>query len=214
MCLLTAAPPRPASLSRRSHARRRRSTWGTGYRQLTSSESSIPLRVSLLDSYVLARQRNRRRAYQGRRNHVVLHYGRLPVRLLLAGEYRAFHQGRRGRTVGDVKVPLGTTDFSGALLQARASGAKVVGFANADADLQNCIKQSAEFGIVKGGQELATLLMFVTDVVALGQDVREGLMLTNSFYWDLTPKTRAWTERFVNLPCSAPRDVIGRRAPP
>jgi branched-chain amino acid transport system substrate-binding protein len=72
-----------------------------------------------------------------------------------------------------------------------------VGFANAGADLQNCIKQAAEFGIVKGGQSLATLLMFVTDVVALGQDVCEGLVLTNSFYWDLTPKTRAWTERFA-----------------
>ncbi len=73
----------------------------------------------------------------------------------------------------------------------------MVGFANAGSDLQNCIKQASEFGIVKGGQSLATLLMFITDVVALGQDVCEGLVLTNSFYWDLTPKTRAWTERFV-----------------
>jgi len=96
-----------------------------------------------------------------------------------------------------VRVPLGTSDFSSALLQARTSGAKVVGFANAGADLQNCIKQAAEFGIVKGGQSLATLLMFSTDIVALGQDVCEGLVLTNSFYWDLTPKTRAWTARFA-----------------
>jgi len=125
-----------------------------------------------------------------------------------------FIKAAGGRTVGDVKVPLGTTDFSSAPLQARASDAKVVGFANTGADLQNCIKQSAEFGIVKGGQDLATLLMFVMDVVALGQYVCEDLVLTNSFYWDLTPKTRAWTERFVNLPRSAPRDVIGRPAPP
>ncbi|MDR3533623.1 MAG: ABC transporter substrate-binding protein [Rhodopila sp.] len=108
-----------------------------------------------------------------------------------------FIKAAGGQILGDVKVPLGTTDFSSALLQARASGAKVVGFANAGADLQNCIKQAAEFGIVRGGQSLATLVMFVTDVVALGQDVCEGLVLTNSFYWDLTPKTRAWTERFV-----------------
>lgn len=108
-----------------------------------------------------------------------------------------FIKGAGGRILGDAKVPLGTTDFSSALLQARASGAKVVGFANAGADLQNCIKQAAEFGIVKGGQNLATLLMFVTDVVALGQDVCEGLVLTNSFYCDLTPKTRAWTKRFA-----------------
>jgi branched-chain amino acid transport system substrate-binding protein len=108
-----------------------------------------------------------------------------------------FVKAAGGQILGDAKVPLGTLDFSSALVQARASGAKVVGFANAGADLQNCIKQAAEFGIVKGGQTLATLLMFVTDVVALGQDVCAGLVLTNSFYWDLTPKTRAWTERFA-----------------
>lgn len=102
-----------------------------------------------------------------------------------------------GQVIGSVRAPLGTTDFSSALLQARTSGAKVVAFANAGADLQNCIKQAAEFGIVKGGQTLATLLMFVTDVLALGQDVCEGLVLTNSFYWDLSPATRAWTERFA-----------------
>jgi len=100
-------------------------------------------------------------------------------------------------------VPLGTTDFSSALLAARASGAKVVAFANAGTDLQNCIKQAAEFGIVKGGQTLATLLLFITDVVALGQDVCEGLVLTNSFYWDFSPETRAWSARFsqkMNMP--------------
>lgn len=109
-----------------------------------------------------------------------------------------FIKAAGGQILGDAKVPLGTTDFSSALLAARASGAKVVGFANAGADLQNCIKQASEFGIVKGGQSLATLLMMITDVVALGQDVCEGLVLTNSFYWDLTPKTRTWTERFAN----------------
>jgi branched-chain amino acid transport system substrate-binding protein len=114
-----------------------------------------------------------------------------------------FIEGAGGKVLGDAKVPLGTTDFSSAMVQARASGAKVVGFANAGADLQNCIKQASEFGIVQGGQSLATLLMFVTDVVALGQDVCKGLVLTNSFYWDRTPKTRAWAERFakrMNLP--------------
>jgi branched-chain amino acid transport system substrate-binding protein len=108
-----------------------------------------------------------------------------------------FIKAAGGTILGDAKVPLGSTDFSSALVTARASGAKVIGFANAGADLQNCIKQAAEFGIVKGGQTLATLLMFVTDIVALGQDTCEGLVLTNSFYWDLTPATRAWTERFA-----------------
>lgn len=107
-----------------------------------------------------------------------------------------FIKAAGGQILGDAKAPLGTSDFSSALLAAQASGAKVVGFANAGADLQNCIKQAAEFGLVKRGQSLATLLMFVTDVVALGQDVCEGLVLTNSFYWDLTPETRRWTERF------------------
>ena len=102
-----------------------------------------------------------------------------------------------GKVLGSVKAPLGTSDFSSALLQAKASGAKVVGFANAGADLQNCIKQASEFGLVKGGQSLATLLLFITDVVALGQDVCAGLVLTNSFYWDRTPDTRAWTARFA-----------------
>ena len=102
-----------------------------------------------------------------------------------------------GQVMGNAKAPLGTSDFSAMLVQAQASGAKVVAFANAGADLQNCIKQAAEFGIVQGGQSLATLVMFVTDVAALGQDVCAGLVLTNSFYWDLSPKTRAWSERFV-----------------
>ena len=114
-----------------------------------------------------------------------------------------FIKSAGGSVLGSVRAPLGTADFSSALLQARTSGAKVVAFANAGADLQNCIKQAAEFGIVKGGQSLATLVMFVTDVVLLGQQVCEGLTLTNSFYWDMTPKTRAWTARFsprTNLP--------------
>jgi branched-chain amino acid transport system substrate-binding protein len=114
-----------------------------------------------------------------------------------------FVKGAGGSVLGAVRMPLGTTDFSSALLAARTSGAKVVAFANAGADLQNCVKQASEFGIVKGGQSLATLLLFITDVAALGQDVCEGLVLTNSFYWDLTPKTRAWSARFsqqMNLP--------------
>jgi branched-chain amino acid transport system substrate-binding protein len=101
-----------------------------------------------------------------------------------------------GKVLGSVRVPLGTADFSSYLLRARASRAKVIGLANAGTDLQNCIKQAAEFGIAKGGQRLATLLMAISDVKALGQDVCQGLVLTNSFYWDLNQKTRDWTKRF------------------
>ncbi len=102
-----------------------------------------------------------------------------------------------GKVLGSVRAPLGTTDFSSYLIQAKASGAKVIGLANAGTDLQNCVKQAAEFGIAKGGQRLATLLMFITDVNSLGQPTCEGLVLTDSFYWDLTDKTRAWTKRYV-----------------
>jgi branched-chain amino acid transport system substrate-binding protein len=102
-----------------------------------------------------------------------------------------------GKVLGSVRAPLGTADFSSYLVQAAASGAKVIGLANAGTDLQNCIKQAAEFGVVKNGQKLATLLMIVPDVLALGQDVCHGLVLTNSFYWDQTAATRAWTERFA-----------------
>src|SRR6185437_7487430 len=108
-----------------------------------------------------------------------------------------FVKAAGGKVLGSVRAPLGTADFSSYLVQAKASGAKVIGLANAGTDLQNCIKQAAEFGIVKGGQRLATLLMIVQDVMSVGQDVCQGLVLTNSFYWDLSPETRAWTQRYA-----------------
>src|SRR5580698_439503 len=101
-----------------------------------------------------------------------------------------------GKVLGAVRAPLGTADFSSFLLQAQASGAKVIGLANAGTDLQNCIKQAAEFGMTKGGVRLATLLMAITDVNSLGLETAQGLVLSDSFYWDATEKTRAWTKRF------------------
>ncbi len=102
-----------------------------------------------------------------------------------------------GKVLGSARAPLGTTDFSAYLLQAQASGAKVIGLANAGTDLQNCIKQAAEFGIVKNGQLLATLLMMISDILALGQDVCQGLVLCNSFYCNQSPETQAWTDRYA-----------------
>ena len=102
-----------------------------------------------------------------------------------------------GKVLGSVRAPLGTADFSQYFVQAQASGAKVIGLANAGADLQNCIKQAAEFGITQRGQRLATLLMILPDVLSLGQDTCQGLVLTNSFYWALSPQSRAWTDRFA-----------------
>ncbi|MBV9457871.1 MAG: ABC transporter substrate-binding protein [Bradyrhizobium sp.] len=102
-----------------------------------------------------------------------------------------------GKVLGDVKHPLNTSDFSSFLLQAQGSKAKVIGLANAGGDTTNAIKQAAEFGIVKGGQKLAGLLMFITDVHSLGLNVAQGLNLTETFYWDMNDQTRAFSKRFM-----------------
>lgn len=102
-----------------------------------------------------------------------------------------------GEVLGTVNVPLGTTDFSSFVLQAQASKAKIVGLANAGADTINSIKQASEFGLVQGGQNLAALIMFVSDVHSLGLDVAQGLMVTTAFYWDLNEQTHAWSKRFA-----------------
>ncbi len=100
-----------------------------------------------------------------------------------------------GKVVGGVKYPFpGTTDFSSLLLQAQASGAKILGVANAGADTTNTIKQAQEFGVTKT-MKLAGLLVFLSDVHAMGLQVAQGLVLTNSFYWDLNDHTRAFAER-------------------
>jgi branched-chain amino acid transport system substrate-binding protein len=102
-----------------------------------------------------------------------------------------------GKVLGAVRHPLATQDFSSFLLQAQASKAKVIGLANAGGDTINSIKQAAEFGIVKGGQNLAGLLVFITDIHSLGLEKAQGLILTETFYWDLNDQTRAWSKRFA-----------------
>ena len=104
-----------------------------------------------------------------------------------------------GKVLGGVKHPLNTADFSSFLLQAQASKAKVIGLANAGGDTTNAIKQAAEFGIVQGGQKLAALLLFITDVHALGLKTAQGLTFTESFYWDLNDNTREWSKRFQKV---------------
>ena len=104
-----------------------------------------------------------------------------------------------GKVVGRVRHPFPSSDFSSFLLQAQASKARIIGLANAGADTINAIKQGAEFGIVKGGQQFAGLLVFLTDVHALGLDKAQGLLLTESFYWDLNPQTRTFSQRFAKL---------------
>jgi branched-chain amino acid transport system substrate-binding protein len=102
-----------------------------------------------------------------------------------------------GKVVGSVKTPFPTSDFSSFLLQAQGSGAKVIGLANAGTDTINAIKQAGEFGITEGGQALAGLLVFSSDVHSLGTKVAQGLVLTEPFYWDLNDQTRAFSDRFA-----------------
>src|SRR5436190_5226705 len=102
-----------------------------------------------------------------------------------------------GKVLGKVRAPLNTQDFSSFLLQAQASKAKIIGLANAGGDTTNSIKQAAEFGIVKGGQNLAGLLVFLSDIHGLGLDKAQGLIFTETFYWDLNDQTRAFARRFA-----------------
>ncbi len=101
-----------------------------------------------------------------------------------------------GNVKGGVRVPLATSDFSSFLLQAQASGAKVVALANAGGDTINSVKQATEFGLPQGGQTLAGLLLNINDIHALTLPVAKGLILSNSFYWDMNDETRAWSKKF------------------
>ena len=101
-----------------------------------------------------------------------------------------------GQVLGTVRHPLNTADFSSYLLQAQGTGAKIIGLANAGTDTTNAIKQAHEFGITQAGQQLAGLLLFITDIDALGLDVAQDLVLTTGFYWDMNDETREWAERF------------------
>jgi branched-chain amino acid transport system substrate-binding protein len=101
-----------------------------------------------------------------------------------------------GKVIGKVRAPLNTADFSSFLLQAQTSKAKIIGLANAGGDTINSIKAASEFGIVAGGQKLAGLLVFATDVNALGLATAQGLQLTETWYWDANDANRAWTKRW------------------
>jgi branched-chain amino acid transport system substrate-binding protein len=105
-------------------------------------------------------------------------------------------EANSGKVFGRVRHPLNNNDFSSFLLQAQASGAKVIALANASGDTVNAIKQAGEFGIAKGGQTLAGLLVFVGDIAALGLPTAQGLVLTETWYWDMNENNRAWTKRW------------------
>jgi branched-chain amino acid transport system substrate-binding protein len=102
-----------------------------------------------------------------------------------------------GKILGTVRHPLGTSDLSSFLLQAQASGAKVIGLGSAGADTMNAVKQAQEFGIVDGGQRLVAMLMVLNDIAGMGLDTAQGLFLAEAFYWDLNDRTRTWAKRFA-----------------
>jgi len=104
-----------------------------------------------------------------------------------------------GEVLGAARYPYPGQDFSSYLLQAQQSGAQAIGLANAGGDFINSVKQASEFGIVQGGQNLAGLLVFISDVHALGLQAAQGLYLTEAFYWNQNDKTRAWSDRFSKL---------------
>ncbi|MCW8084452.1 ABC transporter substrate-binding protein [Sabulicella glaciei] len=108
-----------------------------------------------------------------------------------------FVRAAGGRVLGGVRTPFPGTDFSGFLVQAQASRAKVIGLANAGGDTINSIKQAAEFGLTRRGVKLAALLMFISDVHSLGLETAQGLVCTETFYWDLNDRTRAFTQRVL-----------------
>jgi branched-chain amino acid transport system substrate-binding protein len=115
----------------------------------------------------------------------------------LEADSKSVIAARGGQTLGQVRFPIDTSDFSSYLLQAQSSGAQVVALANSGANAINSIKQAAEFGIGHDGQRLVALTLFITDVHSLGLQSAQGLQLTESFYWDLNDETRAWSRRFA-----------------
>jgi branched-chain amino acid transport system substrate-binding protein len=115
----------------------------------------------------------------------------------LEDDATAFIKQAGGRVTGSVAMPFPSTDFASALLNAQSSGAKVVGLANGGDDMVNCIKQAGEFGITRRGQRIAALLVFINNVHSIGLNSAQGLVLANSFYWDMNDRTRGFSRRVI-----------------
>jgi branched-chain amino acid transport system substrate-binding protein len=121
----------------------------------------------------------------------------------------SFVTAAKGKVLGEALVPFpGTTDFSSFLVQAKSSGAKVLGLANGGGDTVNCVKQAAEFGLMKGGMKVAGLILIIHDVHGIGLASAQGVMLTEPFYWNMNDGTRAFTKRFAaKMPGNVPGSV-------
>ncbi|BES71371.1 ABC transporter substrate-binding protein [Marinobacter nanhaiticus D15-8W] len=115
----------------------------------------------------------------------------------LEGDVTRVVEENGGEVIGTLRHPFPTPDFSSFILQAQASGADVVALANAGADTTNAINTASEFGVTQSGQTLAALLLFLTDVHALGVEAAQGIQLTTGWYWDMNDETRAWSDRFM-----------------
>ena len=114
----------------------------------------------------------------------------------MARDASAVVEAAGGKVIGQSLYAFPSSDFSSVLLQAQSSGAKVIGLANGGSDLINAVKQAGEFGVTKAGQALAGLVVFISDIHALGTQAAQGLELTEAFYWDQNDETRAWSKRF------------------
>jgi len=114
----------------------------------------------------------------------------------MARDLRAMVSANGGEVLGEARHPLSASDFSSYLVQAQASKAQIIGLANGGDDTTNAIKQAAEFGIVRGGQRLAGMVIVISIVHALGLAAAQGLVCTTAFYWDLNDQTRDWSRRF------------------
>jgi branched-chain amino acid transport system substrate-binding protein len=125
----------------------------------------------------------------------------------LQGDVTKVVEAEGGKVLGASKHPFPASDFSSFMLQAQASGAKVIGLANAGGDTINAIKAAKEFGIIEAGQKIAGLLVFLSDVHALGLETAQGLQMTVSFYWDMDDETRAWSQRFFEKTGKMPTGI-------
>ena len=125
----------------------------------------------------------------------------------LQRDVTAVVEAEGGQVLGAAKHPFPATDFSSFILQAQASGAKIIGLANAGGDTINAIKAANEFGVIAAGQKVAGLLVFLSDIHALGLDTAQGLLMTVSFYWDLNDETRAWSQKFFEKTGRMPTGV-------
>ena len=129
---------------------------------------------------------------------MVLHYRRLRFGHSLEADAKNAVLASGGKVLGSARHPLNNPDFSSYLLQAQASGAKVVALANAGGDMINATKQANEFGVSRSGQTVVSLLVFITDIHSLGLAAAQGLRFVTGFYWDRNDETRIWSKRFFD----------------